>query len=189
MISYRDVTSKNIVVTSFIERKIEVEDDEEKYKITCQYCGDNIDYWEDDYCEYDECTMCIKCFSTCMECGKYNEADYTNTLNGSEISRPICEDCHNKQQVTPIDITVSIDWIKNSRQNFNKAEKNKHHQGPFYISNWLSDKLCVGGYPKNKLELDTLLGAGIRVFVCLNKSFEKDRSYKYENDLPKDKNC
>jgi protein-tyrosine phosphatase len=193
--SYRDAASKNIVVSSIIERKVEVKEIngdleyEENYEISCQYCGDYIDYWEDDYCEYDEYTMCIKCFCTCMDCGKYNEADYIDTLNGSEISRPICEDCHNKQSVNPIDISESIDWIKNSRDKFNKAEKNKHHQGPFYISNWLSDKLCVGGYPKNKLELNTLLGAGIGVFVCLNESFEKDRSYKYENDLPKDKNC
>jgi hypothetical protein len=190
MISYRDILCKNIVVPSIIERKDEVEEvNEEKYEITCQNCGDSIDYWEDEYCEYEDYTMCIKCFSTCMECGKYDEAYYIDTVNGSDISRPICEYCRNKHNVKPIDITESIDWIKNSIQKFNKIEKNKHHQGPFYISNWLSDKLCVGGYPKNKFELDTLLGAGIGVFVCLNEPFEKDRSYKYENDLPKGKNC
>ena len=186
MMSYRDVASKNVFGFKPIERKEEVKEED---KITCQYCGDSIDYWEDDYCECEEYIMCIKCFSTCMECGKYNEADYTDTLNGANISRPICEDCRYKPQVTPIDITESIDWIKNSKQKFCIAKKNINHQGPFYISNWLSDKLCVGGYPKNQFELNTLLSAGITTFVCLNEPFEKDRSYKYENDLPKDKNC
>jgi len=177
--SYRDITIKNVFSFIPIERKIEEE-------INCQYCGADIDYWEDDYCKYEEYTMCINCFCTCMECGKYNEADYTDTLNGANISRPICEDCHN---ITPIDITESIDWIKNSKQKFCIAKKNIKHQGPFNISNWLSDKLCVGGYPKNKFELNTLLSAGITTFVCLNEPSDKDRRYKYENDLPKDKNC
>lgn len=97
-----------------------------------------------------------------------------------------CEDCRN---ITPIDITDSIDWIKNSKQNFCKKEKNKKHQGPIIISNWLSDKLCVGGYPKNKFELDKILATGITTFVCLNQPFDKERIYKYEKDFPKDKNC
>ena len=116
MMSYRDIASKNVFGFIPIERKQVLEEAKEESKdeeITCQYCGDSIDYWEDDYCEYEEYTMCIKCFSTCMECGKYNEAKYIDTLNGSDISRPICEDCRNKPQVTPIDITDSIDWIKN----------------------------------------------------------------------------
>ncbi len=184
MMSYRDIASKNVFGFIPIERKEEVEEVKEE-EITCQYCGDNIDYWEDDYCKCEEYTMCIKCFCTCMECGKYDEKDYTDTLNGSNISRPICEHCRN---VTPIDITESIDWIQNSKQKFYITEKNKSHQGPFYISNWLSDKLCVGGYPKNKIELDTLLSAGITTFVCLNEPSDKDRSYKYEKDFPKDKN-
>jgi protein-tyrosine phosphatase len=121
-----------------------------------------------------------------MECGKYNETKYTDTLNGSNISRPICEDCHNKPS---IDITESIDWIKNSEQNFCRNEKNKKHQGPTVISNWLSDKLCVGGYPKNKNELNKILATEITTFVCLNQPFDKDRIYKYEKDFPKDKNC
>lgn len=190
--SYKDIASKNVFGFKPIERKQVLEEAKEETKkseITCQYCGDGIDYWEDDYCEYEEYTMCIKCFCTCMECGKYDETDYIDTLNGSDIGRPICEDCRNKPQVTPIDITDSIDWIKNSKQKFYITEKNKSHQGPFNISNWLSDKLCVGGYPKNKFELNTLLSAGITTFVCLNEPFEKDRSYKYEKDFPKDKNC
>ena len=192
MISYRDIASKNVFGFIPIERKIEVEEvkeDEKKSEIMCQYCGTSIDYMEDDYCEYEKNTMCINCFSTCMECGKYNEAKYVDTLNGSDISRPICEDCRNKPQVMLIDIIPSIDWIKNSKQKFFITGKNKSHQGPFNISNWLSDKLCVGGYPKNKFELNTLLTAGITTFVCLNEPSEKDRSYKYEKDFPKDKNC
>ena len=97
-----------------------------------------------------------------------------------------CEYCRN---ITPIDISESIDWIKNSKQNFCKKEKNKKHQGPIIISNWLSDKLCVGGYPKNKFELDKILATGITTFVCLNQPFDKERIYKYEKDFPKDKNC
>ena len=189
MMSYRDIASKNVFGFIPIERKEVLEEAKEESKeeeITCQYCGDGIDYWEDDYCEYEEYTMCIKCFCTCMECGKHNEAKYVDTLNGSNISRPICEDCRN---ITPIDIMPSIDWIKNSKQKFFITGKNKSHQGPFNISNWLSDKLCVGGYPKNKFELNTLLTAGITTFVCLNEPSEKDRSYKYEKDFPKDKNC
>ena len=92
-----------------------------------------------------------------------------------------------KPHVTSIDIKESIDWIKNSKQTFNKVEKNKRHQGPFYISNWISDKLCVGGYPANKFELNTLLLSEITTFVCLNEIFDKERTYKYENDFPKDK--
>ena len=190
MMSYRDIASKNVFGFKPIERKEEevvVEEVEvEEVEIICQYCGDDIDYWEHDYCECDEYTMCIKCFCTCMECGKYDETDYIKPLNGSNISRPICEVCRN---IKPIDITDSIDWIKNSKDKFNKVEKNRAHQGPIFISNWLSDKLCVGGYPKNKLELNNILATGITTFVCLNEPFDKDRLYKYEKDLPKDKNC
>jgi hypothetical protein len=125
MISYRDIASKNVFGFKPIERKQVLEkakeEVKEKSEITCQYCGDGIDYWEDDYCEYEDYTMCINCFCTCMECGKYNEAKYVDTLNGSDISRPICEDCHN---ITPIDITESIDWIKNSKQKFCITEIN-----------------------------------------------------------------
>ena len=150
MMSYRDVTSKNVFGFIPIEREIEeAKEETKKSEITCQYCGDYIDYWEDDYCECEEYTMCIN----------------------------------------PIDITESIDWIKNSKDKFNKVEKNKSHQGPIIISNWLSDKLCVGGYPKNRLELNNILATGITTFVCLNQPFDKDRIYKYEKDLPKDKNC
>ena len=188
--SYRDITSKNVFGFIPIERKQVLEEVKEKYvQLTCQYCGVGIDYMEDDYCEYEENIMCINCFSTCMECGKYNESKYVDTLNGSDISRPICEVCRNKPQVMLIDLTASIDWIKNSKQKFYITEKNKSHQGPFNISNWLSDKLCVGGYPKNKFELNTLLSAGITTFVCLNEPSDEDRRYKYEKDFPKDKNC
>ena len=185
MMSYKDVVCKNIFGIQYIERKIEgellgIELYDEKIEITCQYCGDGIDYLEDDYCEYEENTMCINCFCTCMECGKYNEAKYVDTLNGSNISRPICEDCRN---INPIDIMPSIDWIKNSKQKFYITAKNNSHQGPFNISNWLSDKLCVGGYPKNKFELNTLLSAGITTFVCLNEPIDKDRSYKSKEML------
>ena len=194
MSTYKDILCKNIVKVPVVERKIEKEKEEEEleveeeYKFYCLYCGDTI-YWEDDYCEYEEYIMCIKCFCTCMECGKYDETDYTDVLNGSDVGRPICEDCRNKLRIDPIDITVSTDWIKNSKQNFCIKNKNIIHQGPFHLSNWLSEKLCVGGYPKNKFELNTLLSAGIEVFVCLNEASDTDRIYKYENDLPKDKNC
>lgn len=164
--SYKDIASKNVFGFKPIERKIEVEEKKEE-EITCQYCGNCIDYLEDDYCEYDE-------------------SDYIEALDGCDISRPICEDCRN---IKPIDITESIDWIKKSKQKYNKVGKNQSHQGPIIISNWLSDKLCVGGYPKNSFELNNILATGITTFVCLNEPFEKDRIYKYEKYLPKDKNC
>ena len=189
MMSYKDVVCKNIFGIQYIERKIEgellgIELYDEKIEITCQYCGDGIDYLEDDYCEYEENTMCINCFCTCMECGKYDEKDYIGTLNGSDISRPICEDC---RDITLIDITESIDWIKNSKQKFNNLEKNTSHQGPLNVSNWLTDKICVGGYPKNKLDLTKLIEAGIDVFICLNDTVDRAEFYKYEIQLPSNK--
>ena len=189
MMSYKDVVCKNIFGIQYIERKIEgellgIELYDEKIEITCQYCGDGIDYLEDDYCEYEENTMCINCFCTCMECGKYDEKYYIDTLNGSDISRPICEDC---RDITLIDITESIDWIKNSKQKFNNLEKNTSHQGPLNVSNWLTDKICVGGYPKNKLDLTKLIEAGIDVFICLNDTVDRAEFYKYECQLPSNK--
>ena len=114
-------------------------------------------------------------------------AEELNTEEKEELVSQYFHADVKKPQVTSIDIKEAIDWIKNSKQTFNKVEKNKRHQGPFYISNWLSDKLCVGGYPANKFELNTLLVSEITTFVCLNEQSDKERIYKYENDFPKDK--
>ena len=89
--------------------------------------------------------------------------------------------------VKPLELTASIDWIKKSRQKYNITKKNINHTGPIYTANWLSDKLCVGGYPTNKSDLNKLLGAGIDTFVCLNGT-DKSKFYKYEDDLPPNKN-
>jgi len=64
MMSYRDVASKNVFGFIPIERKTDnlLEETKDEDENTCQYCGDAIDYWEDDYCECEEYTMCIKCF-------------------------------------------------------------------------------------------------------------------------------
>jgi len=190
MSTYKEILCKNIVKVPSVERKIEKEKEEEleveeEYKFYCLYCG-GIIYWEDDYCEYEEYTMCIKCFCTCMECGKYDETDYTDVLNGSDVGRPICEECNGLHNISPIDITVSTDWIKNSKQKYNQVVKNTSHQGPTITSNWLSNKICVGAYPKTKADLNKLLEAQIDVFICLNGS-DKAHNYKYEDQLPRDK--
>jgi len=89
-----------------------------------------------------------------------------------------------------IDISLSIDWIKNlptkfSSNKFNNREKNKSHQGPIGVSNWLSKNLCVGGSIDYKSHLDLFIGAGIDVFVSLIGSDKaKLRLYEYDKALP-----
>lgn len=97
---------------------------------------------------------------------------------------PVAEE--KQENVNPIDIKKSIDWIKNSWENFNILEKDISHQGPIITSNWLSDKICVGGYPKTRFELERLTKSGINVFVCLNGS-DKSEFYKYERQLSSNK--
>jgi protein-tyrosine phosphatase len=123
----------------------------------------------------------VVCCNTSENCeNAYNECD----------GFIMCINCLNRPHVNPIDITESIDWIKKSKQQFNKVTKNKNHQGPIEVSNWLTDKLCVGGYPKTKVELDKLLEAGITTFVCLNEPLDMVRFYcTYEDQLPRDKSC
>ena len=90
-----------------------------------------------------------------------------------------------KKEKLVIDISESIDWIKNSKTNFNKPQfKNPRYKGPTHTSNWVTDNICMGGYPNNKLDIDKLINAGINTFVCLNGSDKVD-FYKYEHDLPK----
>ncbi len=176
--SYKEVASKNVFGFTPVERKIEK-------RTICWYCSDIC---ENAYNECDGFIICINCLCVCMDCGKYEEPEYYNELvNGQKVCEPICNDCCNRPHVKPIDITESIDWIKNSKQKFNKSEKNKSHQGPIPVSNWLTDKLCVGGYPNSKFELDKLLEAGIKTFICLNEPYDVERFYSaYETHLPKD---
>jgi protein-tyrosine phosphatase len=148
---------------------------------TCWYCSEYI-YLDEESCNCEGHTMCINCLCSCVQCGKYNEKKYIGFLNGSKVKRHHCDNCHNYPHVTPIDITKSIDWIKHSKQNFNKVEKDISHQGPIITSNWLTDKICVGGYPKTRFELERLIKEGINVFICLNGS-DKSEFYKYECQL------
>jgi protein-tyrosine phosphatase len=84
-----------------------------------------------------------------------------------------------------LDISESIDWIKDSIKKFNNPQfKNPMYKGPTHTSNWVTDNLYMGGYPRNKSEVDKLIGVGINTFVCLNGS-DKVEFYKYEDELPK----
>ena len=84
-----------------------------------------------------------------------------------------------------LDISESINWIKESIQKFNRPQfKNTKYKGPTYTSNWVTDNLYMGGYPKNKSDIDKLIGVGINTFVCLNGS-DKVHFYKYEDELSK----
>ena len=184
--------NKNTKATPVEEEKIE------NNVSTCWYCSEYI-YLDEESCKCEGHTMCINCLCSCTQCGKYDEKNYLKFLNGSKISRHICDHCStqlpmttnvimsNKSDTSPLDITKSIDWIKQSHQKFNKVEKDVSHQGPIITSNWLTDKICVGGYPKNKFELDKIIGVGIDVFICLNDSFDIVRDYKYERQLPSNK--
>lgn len=184
--------NKNTKVAPVEEEKIE------NNVSNCWYCKEHI-YLDEESCNCEGHTMCINCLCSCTKCGKYDEKNYIKFLNGSKISRPFCDVCFtqlpitsnvimsNKPHVSPIDITKSIDWIKNSREKFNKVEKDVSHQGPIITSNWLTDKICVGGYPKTKFELDRLVKGGIDVFICLNEVIDRAMIYKYERQLPSNK--
>jgi len=90
-----------------------------------------------------------------------------------------------KKENMVLDISESIDWIKDSIKKFNKPQfKNPKYKGPTYTSNLVTDNLYIGGYPRNKSEIDKLIGVGINTFVCLNGS-DKVEFYKYEDELPK----
>jgi protein-tyrosine phosphatase len=87
----------------------------------------------------------------------------------------------------PIDISESIDWIKDSKRKYrNHLYSNENYIGPIYTSNWVSNNLCMGGYPKTKNHIQQLINAGIDTFVCLNGK-DKDKFYKYEDELPENK--
>jgi|688.fasta_scaffold611497_2 protein-tyrosine phosphatase len=90
-----------------------------------------------------------------------------------------------KKEPLVLDISESIDWIKDSETKFNKPQfKNPKYKGPTHSSNWVTDNICMGGYPHTKLDIEKLINAGINTFVCLNGS-DKVEFYKYEDDLPK----
>lgn len=87
-----------------------------------------------------------------------------------------------------IDLSLSTDWIKDSNIKFNKGCKNRAHQGPIGVSNWLSNNLCVGGSIDYKSHLNLFVRAGIDVFVSLIGTDKlKLGLYDYEKDLPSDK--
>ena len=87
-----------------------------------------------------------------------------------------------------LDISESVNWIKESRIKFNNPQfKNPKYRGPTYTSNWVTDNLCMSSYPKTKFELQQFINAGINTFVCLNGS-DKAEFYKYESHLPKNIN-
>jgi protein-tyrosine phosphatase len=93
-----------------------------------------------------------------------------------------------KEQPLVLDITESINWIKDSEIKFNRPQfKNPKYKGPTYTSNWVTNKLCMSSYPKTKNEVCQFINAGINTFVCLNGS-DKKEFYKYEDDLPKNIN-
>ena len=152
---------------------------------SCWHCSEYI-YLDDDPCICEGRTTCINCLCSCTQCGKYDEKKYIKFLNGSKVKRYCCDNCCNYPHVKPIDISNSIDWIKNSKQKFNKVEKDVSHQGPIITSNWITDKICVGGYPKTRFEIERLIKSGVNVFVCLNGS-DKSEFYKYERQLSSDK--
>ena len=161
---------------------IPVEEEKSENNIwSCWYCKEYI-YLDEESCKFEGHTMCINCLCSCMQCGKYDEKKYIEFLNGTNVRRYNCVNCCKYPHVTQIDIKKSIGWIKNSKQNFNILEKDISHQGPIITSNWLTDKMCVGGYPKTRFEMERLIKAGINVFVCLNGS-DKSEFYKYERQL------
>jgi protein-tyrosine phosphatase len=90
-----------------------------------------------------------------------------------------------KREKLVLDISESIDWIKNSETKFNKPQfKNPKYKGPTHTSNWVTENLLMGAYPNSKLDIDKLINSGINTFVCLNGS-DKVEFYKYEDELPK----
>ena len=93
-----------------------------------------------------------------------------------------------KKETLVIDISESINWIKDSETKFNIPQfKNPKYRGPTYTSNWVTYNLCMSSYPKTKLEVSQFINAGINTFVCLNGT-DKTEFYKYEDDLPKNIN-
>lgn len=122
--------------------------------------------------------------------------DFTNnTTTTNTTSSTTFEE---KEEVDNIDISLSIDWIinlptrfspdRNSINHFNNRTKNKAHQGPTGVSNWLSKNICVGGSIDYKTQLDLFIAAGIDVFVSLiGVDKVKLRLYDYEKVLPADK--
>jgi protein-tyrosine phosphatase len=87
-----------------------------------------------------------------------------------------------------LDISESINWIKDSHIKFNNPKfKNPKYRGPTYTSNWVTENLCMGAYPKNRFEVKQFIDSGINTFVCLNGS-DKAEFYKYEYYLPKNIN-
>jgi protein-tyrosine phosphatase len=122
-----------------------------------------------------------------------NVFDSTNTTNTTSSTT-----FEEKEEIDNIDISLSIDWIinlptrfspdRNSINHFNNRTKNKDHQGPTGVSNWLSKNICVGGSIDYKTHLDLLIAAGIDVFVSLiGVDKVKLRLYDYEKVLPADK--
>jgi protein-tyrosine phosphatase len=117
-----------------------------------------------------------------------------NKIEASSTTTTVEEE----KEIDNIDISLSIDWIKNlptkfspcrmSFNHFNNRNKNKDHQGPTGVSNWLSKNICVGGSIDYKSHLDLFIGAGIDVFVSLiGIDKVKLRLYDYEKALPADK--
>lgn len=87
-----------------------------------------------------------------------------------------------------LDISESVNWIKQSRIKFNNPQfKNPKYRGPTYTSNWVTKNLCMGAYPKTRFEVRDFINAGINTFVCLNGS-DKAEFYRYEDELPKNIN-
>jgi len=130
-----------------------------------------------------------------------NVFDFTtnNTTTTTTTTTNVCEE--NKEldiNIDNIDISLSIDWIinsptrfspdRNSINHFNNRTKNKAHQGPTGVSNWLSKNICVGGSIDYKTQLDLFIATGIDVFVSLiGVDKVKLRLYDYEKVLPADK--
>ena len=124
--------------------------------------------------------------------------DNVFTFTSTTIATTTSTTFEEKEEIDNIDISLSIDWIKNlptkfspdrmSFIHFNNRNKNKDHQGPTGVSNWLSKNLCVGGSIDYKSHLDLFIGAGIDVFVSLiGIDKVKLRLYDYEKGLPADK--
>jgi protein-tyrosine phosphatase len=110
------------------------------------------------------------------------------TLEGDIIIEEIEEKKEKKENPWVLDISESVDWIKESKTKYNNPQfKNPKYKGPTNTSNFVTDNLYMGGYPSNKADVDKLLSIGINTFVCLNGA-DKKQFYKYEDDLPKNIN-
>lgn len=79
-----------------------------------------------------------------------------------------------------LDIDMSKDWIKNSKQNYGK-KKNENYTGPTLNSNWIiRDKIMVGGYPKS-YEVGIIKTQKVTKFVCLNDEYGTEKKDKIFN--------